>query len=176
MGRRSKLDLCGVVEIAVNLYTQEKLSFQQIADRLREEYDVDSSREGVRRAVKNAQENAQMYQRAVDEAKIMIDSIRDNPNTDLAEATLNKFASLIFTELKGIEELNFSDPGDIARAIGQIANAQAKIGSLRMKYQNGFEAAQKAVLAALKRELKAEHPDLLDRLTSIVGGLEAPAA
>ena len=175
MGRRSKADLFDVVDRILELYTRDKLTIQQIADRLQAE-GVDMSRGAVQRSLKTSKEIAAELRNTMEEARVMMDAVRDNPNTDIAEAVVTRFAGLLLTEAKEIDSLEFDDPGDAILAAGRLANAQAKLGSVRMKYQNGFEAAKKAVLEALKRELRANNPDILERLTMLVGGLEAPAA
>lgn len=172
MGRRSKIELQSLTERVVRLY-QEGKTIVQIAEILRAE-GYDTSREGVRRAVKNARELAMDLKRATEEARVMMDAVRNSPNTDLAEAVLTRFASLLLQESSAIEELGSEDPLAYIDAISKVANAQAKLGTVRMKYQSGFEAAKQAVLEALKTELK-NHPDILERLETIVTGLEAPA-
>ncbi len=173
MGRRSKIEIQALTERVVRLY-QEGKTIAQIAAILRSE-GYDTSREGVRRAVKNARQLAVELKKATEEARVMMEAVRNSPNTDLAEAVLTRFASLLLQESSAIEELGSDDPLAYIDAISKVANAQAKLGSVRMKYQNGFEAAKQAVLEALRKELK-QHPDLLERLETLVVGLEVPAA
>ena len=52
----------------------------------------------------------------------------------------------------------------------RLANAQAKLAGVRMKYQTGFEAAKRAVIDALKIELAAD-PALAEQLAGVVAGL-----
>jgi len=173
VGRRSKIEIQALTERVVRLY-QEGKTIAQIAAILRSE-GYDTSREGVRRAVKNARQLAVELKKATEEARVMMEAVRNSPNTDLAEAVLTRFASLLLQESSAIEELGSDDPLAYIDAISKVANAQAKLGSVRMKYQNGFEAAKQAVLEALRKELK-QHPDLLERLETLVVGLEVPAA
>lgn len=172
MGRRSKIELQNLTERVVRLY-QEGKTIVEIADILKTE-GYDTSREGVRRAVRSAKDLAVDLKKATEEARVMMDAVRSSPNTDLAEAVLTRFASLLLQESSAIEELGSDDPMVYIDAISKVANAQAKLGTVRMKYQSGFEAAKQAVLEALKTELK-NHPDILERLETIVTGLEAPA-
>lgn len=173
MGRRSKIELQNLTERVVRLY-QEGNTITQIAEILKTE-GYETSREGVRRAVRSAKELAVELKKATEEARVMMDAVRSGPNTDLAEAVLTRFASLLLQESSSIEELSSDDPLVYIDAISKVANAQSKLGSVRMKYQNGFEAAKHAVLQALRDELK-NYPDLLEKLETIVTGLEAPAA
>lgn len=173
MGRRSKIELQDLTERVVRLY-QDGRTIKQIAEILQSE-GYDTSREGVRRAVKSAKELAVELKKATEEARVMMDAVRNSPNTDLAEAVLTRFASLLMRESSSLDAMNLEDPLEYIDAISKVANAQAKLGSVRMKYQNGFEAAKQVVLEALRHELK-QHPDLLERLEGIVLSLEAPAA
>lgn len=174
MGRRSKADLHDVVERILSLSVKDKLTIVEIAEKLQAE-GIDISREAVRRSLKNSKELACDLRRTMEEARVMMDAVRDNPNTDIAEAVVTRLGGLLLRETQEIDALEFDDPGEAVLAAGRLANAQAKLGSIRMKYQVGFEAAKKAVLDALRRELRAEHPEILERLSMIVGGLEANA-
>jgi len=175
MGRRSKADLYDVVDRILEMYTRDKLTIREIADALKAE-GIDMSRESVRRSLKSSKDLAIELKAMTEEARVMLDAVRDSPNTDLPEALVMRFAGLMLQEIKELDSVEFDDAGEAALAIGRIANAQAKLGTVRMKYQTGFEAAKKAVLTALQRELKNNHPDILERLTMLVGALEAPAA
>ena len=173
MGRRSRIELQALTERVVRLY-QEGKTIAQIAETLKAE-GYETSREGVRRAVKNAREMALELKKATEEARVMMEAVRNSPNTDLAEAVLTRFASLLMRESSALEGMSLEEPMEYIEAISKVANAQAKLGSVRMRYQNGFEAAKQAVLEALRVELK-NHPDILERLERIVAGLEAIAA
>lgn len=174
MGRRSKVDLNDLIDRIIKMHDEDKMTHAQIEAALRSE-EIDISRESIRRAYKSAMEQAGDLKKVAEEARGLLDAYRSSPNTDIAEAVIAKFTGLLYREVQGIEAIEFDDPGEAALAIGRMANAQARVGSLRMRYQSGFETAKKAVLEALKRELKS-HPDILERLTMLVGGLEADAA
>lgn len=173
MGRRSKADLLDIVDRILELYNRDKLTIEEIAEKLQGE-GFDISREAVRRSLKSSKELATDLQKTIDEAKVMIDTVRANPNTDIAEAVVTRFAGLLLRESQNIDALEFEDPGKAVLAAGRLAVAQTKLASVRMKYQDGFEAAKKAVIASLKVELAAD-PDLSARLAAIVTGLEPEA-
>lgn len=175
MGRRSIAELEDLTGRIIEMYDRDKLTIAKIAEALRAD-GVKISRESVRRSLKSSKELAADLRKTTEEARVLIDAVRENPNTDIAEAVTVRFAGLLLRESQEIDSLEFADPGEAVLAASRLANAQAKLGSVRMKYQNGYEAAKKEVLAALKRELRSEHPDILERLTMIVGGLEAGAA
>ena len=170
MGRRSKSDLYDLTDRILLLYTRDKLTIQEIADKLQSEnYAI--SRESVRRSLKNTKEIAADIRKYTDEARAVMEVVRDNPNTDLMEAITTRYAGLMMREVQEIDEVNLEDPSEASLVIGRLANAQAKLGNLRMKYRNGFDDAKKEVMEALKTEL-TNHPDILKKLSDIVGSLE----
>ncbi len=172
MGRRSKADLLDLTDRILELYTRDKLTMREIADQLQVEgYEI--SREAVRRSIKDSKELAADMRKSIEEARVMIDAVRDNPNTDLTEAVVTRFAGLLLRDSQEMDELNM-DPGDAILAAGRLANAQAKLGSVRLKFQNGYEAAKKDVIAKLKRDLAAD-PDLAARLVALVSSLSPEA-
>jgi hypothetical protein len=173
VGRRSKADLNDLIERIISMHDEDKMTHIQIADALRSE-GIDISREAIRRAYKSAKEQAGDLKAVSEEARVLLDAYKSSPNTDIAEAVIAKFTGLLYREVQGIEAIEFADPGEAALAIGRMATAQTRVASLRLKYQSGFEAAKKAVIDALKQELQ-NHPDILERMTMLVGGIEAPA-
>lgn len=169
MGRRSKADLYDLVDRILELYTKDKLNIREIEAKLQGEgYEI--SREAIRRSLKSSKELAADLQNTIAEARVMIDVVRANPNTDVAEAVVTRLGGLLLRETQAIDALEFDDPGEAVLAAGRLANAQAKLSGIRMKYQNGFEAAQRAVIDKLKIEL-ASDPELAQRLVMVVGGL-----
>jgi len=170
MGRRSKADLLDLVDRILELYTRDKRTIKEIAKQLQDE-GFDISREAVRRSLKSSKDIAADLNKNIDEARVMMEAVRSNPNTDIAEAVVTRFAGLLLREAQEIDEMQFDDPGEAVLAAGRLANAQTKLASLRLKYQAGYEAAKKAVLDALKVEL-ASDPDLASRLAAVVADLK----
>jgi len=169
MGRRSKADLYDVVDRILELYTRDKLTIRQISEQLKDE-GFDMSREAVRRSLKTSKEIAAELTKSIEEARVMMDVVRANPNTDIAEAVVTRLGGLLLRDTQAVDELEFEDASAMILGAARLANAQAKLGSVRMKYQDGFEAAKKAVLSALKEELKSD-PELTERLAQVVAGL-----
>lgn len=169
MGRRSKADLYDLVDRILELYTRDKLNIREIEAKLQAE-GFEISREAIRRSLKSSREIAADLQNTIAEARVMIDTVRANPNTDVAEAVVTRLGGLLLRESQNIDALEFATPGETVLAAGRLANAQAKLASVRMKYQDGFEAAKRAVIDALKVELSSD-PDLAQRLAAVIGGL-----
>lgn len=176
MGARSKVDLLGLLDRIIKLHTGEedgnKYTISDIEAKLREEgYDI--SRESIRRKLKSSREVATVYQKSLEEAKILLDAVRNNPNTDVVEVTNSLLAHRLFEFAKSIEELDFKDPNEFVWAVNKLSDAQVKVAKLRLDYQKGFETAKKAVIDELGKEL-AKDSDLLSKVTAIVARVDTP--
>lgn len=171
MARRSKADLMGIIERIVEMYEVEKMSIQEIEDILREEgYDI--SREAIRRSLKTSKSVAAQYTKAAAEARVLIDTVRDNPNTDVVEITTSLLTKQVFDFVQSIDSLTFEDPNDLIVAVNRLADAQTRIAKQRLTFQSGYNKAKKDLVLRLQAELK-KHPDVLDRIMGIVSTLEA---
>lgn len=171
MGRRGKTESLGTGERILHLYNVEHRTIEEIAA-IFEAEEIPQGRESIRRFVRSSKEAAADFQAAVAEAKILIDTVRENPNTDVIEATTALLSRKLFEHTKSIEDLGEMDITELSNAISKTAIAQEKLSRLRLSYQTGFEAAKKAVLAALKGQLQ-DHPDLLERLAAVIRDIPA---
>jgi len=172
MGRRSKADLYDLALRIEYLHDKEKLTFAQIAEKLKEEgYSV--SRESVRRSYKSSSEIAAQYKKAMEESRVIIETVRNNPNTDVVETITSMLAGQLFEYIKTVDELDFDDSVQLVGAVKDLATSQVKISKLRLDFQKGYETARQDFLETLKKEL-TEYPDLLSQLTAIVARMESP--
>ena len=172
MGAKSKVDLYGLAERVISLYTQENKTLKEIEKLLREE-GFDISRESIRRSVKSASQAASEYKEVYEESRAILDVVRENPNTDTYEAITSLIASKLLNQVKDIESFDFEDPAQMLSSVARMTRAQVQVSKLRLDYQKGFTAAKKEFLKALDKEL-ASHPDLKAELTKVVTGMEAP--
>lgn len=171
MGRRSKAELLGIIERIIDMYEGDKLSIKQIEEILNEEgYDI--SREAIRRSIKSSKDVASQYTRAASEAKVLIDTVRDNPNTDVVEITTNLLTKQLFDFVRNIDELTFEDPTKLILAVNRLSSSQVRIAKQRLTFQNGYNQAKDDLMRRLKGELE-KYPDLLGKLALIVSGMEA---
>lgn len=169
MSRRSKVELYGLVERVVELYESGK-TLQEIEAILRAEgYDI--SRESIRRKLRSIKEVAEVYKRSLEEAKVLLETVQNNPNTDVIEVTNSLLAHKLFEFAKSVEELTFEDPSSFVKAVRQLAEAQVKVAKMRLDYQKGFEAAKKEIMREISRELEKEK-DLRDRLLALIEKIE----
>lgn len=153
------------------MYEEDKLSITQIEAILNEEgYDI--SREAIRRSIKSSKDVAHQYKQAASEAKVLIDTVRDNPNTDVVEITTNLLTKQLFDFVRNIDELTFEDPSKLILAVNRLSSSQVQIARQRLTYQNGYNQAKQDVMIRLKTELE-KYPEILGKLALIVSNLEA---
>ncbi len=170
MSRRSKVDMFGLVERVLGLYEKGK-TIRDIETILRSEgYDI--SRESIRRKVKSSKEIAQIYKKSLDEAKILLETVKDNPNTDVVEVTNSLLAHKLFEFAKSVDELNFKDPGAFVAAVRQLSDAQVKVAKLRLDYVSGFESAKHEIMNKIENEL-VKYPEIRLKLLEIIETIEA---
>ncbi len=168
--RRSKLDLYGLVDRAMELYDQGH-TIAEIAEILQADgYDI--SRESIRRRLKTAREVSELYKKSLQEAKILLEAVKDAPNTDVVEVTNSLLAHRMFDFAKSVEDLNFQSPIEFVRAVRTLADAQVKVARLRLDFQKGFKAAKREILERVAKELE-NHPDLRERLCEIINQVDA---
>lgn len=170
MSRRSKVELYGLVERVVKLWEEGK-TLQEIEQILRSEgYDI--SREAIRRKLKSVREVAEVYRRSVEEAKVLLEEVRNNPNTDVVEVVTSLLAHHLMNFTKEIENIEFDDPMKFIEAVRKLSDAQVRVARLRLDYQRGFEAAKKEIIDAVSREL-SKNQELRSKLINIINMIEA---
>lgn len=173
MPARKKAELYDIVERIVGMYHDDKLEIREIESRLRDEgYDI--SRGSIHRTLKDNKKVAEDYRRAVAEAQVLIETVRDNPNTDVLETTTSLLAQKFLEFAKSMDAVDFDDPAKFAESLSRIARSQAQLGKLRMDYQKGFEEAKNKVMNALADALK-DKPGLLGELRLVVEALGTEA-
>jgi hypothetical protein len=171
MGQRSKIDIYGLVERILELYNKEQKTIHEIEQTLKAEgYDI--SRESIRRKLKSTKDIAELYKKSVQEAKVLVDAVRENPNTDVIEVATSLIAHNIMNFSKEVDSINFDDPLKFIEAVRKLSEAQVKVSKLRLDFQKGFEAAKREIMQAVEAEL-SKHPDLKRRLAEIIEGIKA---
>lgn len=160
----------GIIERIVQMYEEDKMTIKDIETTLQEE-GFDISREAIRRSLKTSKSVATQYKKAATEAKVLIDTVRDNPNTDVVEITTNLMTKQIFDFVQSIDEVTFENPNELILAINRLSSAQTRIARQRLTYQNGYNKAKADILSRLQNELK-QYPEILGKLTLIVSALE----
>ncbi|TNI52955.1 hypothetical protein CF126_19585 [Aeromonas dhakensis] len=160
MARRSKVDLYGLLERIIEMFEREKMPIRDIELVLREE-GFDISRAAIQRSLKKNEEVALNYKRALDESRMLLQEIQDNPGTDILELTQQMLGQKLSEYVRSIDELEFKNAGELIESVASISRAQVNVGRLKMEFQAGVKAAKKALEAELKRILMEEDPATL---------------
>ncbi|MCG7551353.1 phage protein Gp27 family protein [Pseudoalteromonas sp. Of7M-16] len=171
MPPRPKLEMLGILERVIKMYAEDKMEIRAIETILKAEgYDV--SKSAIQRSLKSYEEVAAQHRQVLDEAKLLMDTVKNTPNTDIFESVHSIMAGKMLGFAKSLDELDFSNPEKFIASLADLSRAQVNIGRLRMEYEKGFAAAKKQFLRELAEELKTE-PDLLKKLRDIVKRINA---
>lgn len=172
MGRRSKADIYDVGGEIVKLHDKEKLTHEEISQKLKVEKGLDLSREASRRAYNNTKQKAEKYVIAAESSKLILESVKDGTNTDLVEAANSILINMMYEKILAIDSIDFKDDAAMAKAMNQIVNSQVKLASFRFTFKKGVEKAKNAVYDALAKQLEKEYPELLEKLKEIIINIE----
>lgn len=171
MGRRSKVDLHGLLDRVVDMFERQKMPIQDIARALREEgYDISSS--AIQRSLKENKQVAVNYKRALDESQLLLKEIQGNPGTDILEMAQQMLAQRISEYVRSIDALSFKNAGELVEAVANISRAQVSVSRLKMEFEGGVKAAKQALEAELKQVLMEERPEVLLTVLNAVERVE----
>lgn len=171
MGRRSKIDMFGLVERVLGLYQRDKKSIRQIADILKDDgYDISAS--SIKRTLKSNKEIALQMRQAAEETKVLLAEVRDNPGTDLVEVSQQILANKLLNFIKDVDDLSFEKSGDLVEALASLSRAQVNTGRLRLEFTAGVTAAKAAFEGKLTELLEADYPELLRQLVEALDQIE----
>ena len=161
MPRRKKAELYDLVQRIIHMHEIEKKDFKTIASLLRAEgYDI--SKSAVHRAYRSYAEAAEEFKKIYEETKALIETLKDNPSTDVIEGTIAIVANRIFTFVKDIEAIDFTDPHELVSAIQKLANSAEKL----QRYRE--ERLKEIIKEAKKPETTKE--EIIKRLEELYGG------
>lgn len=175
MARRSKVDLLGLLERVVEMFERDKMPIRDIEMVLREE-GFDISAGSIQRSLKKNEDIAVNYKRALDESRMLLDEIKDNPGTDILELTQQMLGQKLSEYVRSIDGLEFKDAGELIEAVASISRAQVNVGRLKMEFQAGVKAAKKALETELKRILMEEDPATLLAVLEAIERVEVKAS
>lgn len=174
MARRSKVDLYGLLERIIEMFEREKMPIRDIELVLREE-GFDISRAAIQRSLKKNEDVALNLKRAMDESRMLLKELQDNPGTDMMEVIHHILANKLSEYVRSIDELEFKDAGELIESVASISRAQVNVGRLKMEFQAGVKAAKKALEAELKRILMEEDPATLLAVLDAIERIEIKA-
>lgn len=170
--RRTKVELMGLVERVIAMY-EEGCTLDKIEETLRSEgYDI--SRESIRLTLKKNKAIAKDLEKARQETKLLIDTIRSSPGADVNEATVDFLIAKAFDFVKKIEEASFEDLPEVAKFLRDLTRTKTDLVKLRMNYQQVYTRAKDDFMAELKKVIYDKNPDLYEQLFEIASHMEAP--
>jgi hypothetical protein len=172
MGQKSKADLYGLKEIIVEKYDGGKKTIVFVTGEVNEwlkqsGYKLTVSREAIRRAVRNYEDEIADLRKGVEISKAMAEVFKDHPGTEQSEAMLMYLSQLLTKELRNIESINFEDPAEMIHATAKLTLAQAKLSQYRTQAVKALDKAKEKIKAELQNAIRND-PELLERLCKIV--------
>jgi arsenate reductase-like glutaredoxin family protein len=176
MGRKSKALENNLVELIIDKWEGGKNTIVYVTEDVNKILQekglkITFSRESIRRVIRSHEDEIAATKKAVEEARVIAEILKDNPGTEIAEAALLYVQSLLSKELKSIDALEFSDPTELCSTLSQVANTQLKLSTARTKAVKALDKAKEELKSELKKEIQSD-PELLERLFSIVDKVE----
>jgi F0F1-type ATP synthase membrane subunit b/b' len=172
MGAKSKAAEYGLTELIAEKWDGGKKTIVyvtgEVNDWLKQNgYKITVSREAVRHAIRNYEDEIADVRRGVEAAKAMAEVFKDHPGTELSEAMLMHLAQLVTRELRNVESINFEDPAELVHSAAKLATAQAKLSQYRTQAVKALDRAKEKIKAELQQAIRHD-PELLERLCKIV--------
>lgn len=160
MAKRSKAKMYDLVNRIIYLYEKEKMKIKDIESILKSEgYDI--SKSSIHRTIKTHQQLAIEYKKIAEEAKGLIEALKENPATDLMEAVHTILTNKIFDFVRQIEKIDFDDPVELTQAVSRLSKS---LESLQKYREERLEKAmQKIEEEATKRNIDPEFMEMLKR-------------
>ena len=172
MGQKSKADQYGLKELIAEKWDGGKKTIvyvtEEVNDWLKQNgYKITVSREAIRRAVRNYEDEIADVRKGVEISKQMAEVFKDHPGTEMSEAMLMYLSQLITKELRNIESINFEDPAEMIHATAKLTMAQAKLSQYRTQAVKALDRAKSQIKDELQKAIQHD-PELLERLCKIV--------
>jgi hypothetical protein len=172
MGAKSKAEQYGLKELIAEKWDGGKKTIVyvtgEVNDWLRQNgYKITVSREAVRHAIRNYEDEIADVRKGVEISKAMAEVFKDHPGTEQSEAMLLYLSQLVTKELRNIESINFEDPTDLILSAAKLTQAQAKLSQYRTQAVKVLDKAKGKIKEELQQAIRHD-PELLERLCKIV--------
>ncbi len=163
MPRRKKAQLYDLINRIVYLYETEKKSFKEIESILRAEgYDI--SKSAIHRAYKSYAETAEEFKKIYEETKALINTLKENPATDVMEGIATILANRLFKFVKDIEAMDFETPEELILAVQRLSKTLSDLQKIR-------EEREKKALEVLEKGAEEGKVDeeIIQKIREIYG-------
>jgi hypothetical protein len=172
MGAKSKAEEYGLKQLIAEKWDGGKKTIVyvtgEVNDWLQQNgYKITVSREAVRHAIRNYEDEIADVRKGVEAAKAMAEVFKDHPGTEISEAMLVHLAQLVTNELRDVASVSFEDPSKLIHGVAEIATAQAKLSQYRTEAVKALDKAKGKIKAELQQAVQHD-PELLERLSKIV--------
>lgn len=176
MGNKGKAEANGLVELIVEKWDGGKNTIVYVTEEVNRTLQekgmhVTFSRESIRRVIKSQKEEIEDAKKAIEAARAMADVLKDNPGTEIAEATIMHLSGLIAKDIRSVESLEFENPVEMCNSVARLAESQMKLSQYRTKAVNALEKAKENLKAELQKEIQND-PELLEKLCLIIDKAE----
>lgn len=160
MSRRAKADLYKLIDRIIYMYHEEKKGIRTIANILQAEgYDI--SKSSIHRTLKSYADAAREFQEIYEEAKVLVEALKEKPASDVMEGITKILANRLFRFVKDIEAMDFEKPEELILSIDRLAKAIERLERYRA------EKVKEIINEAEKESVSKE--DLLKMLKEIYG-------
>jgi hypothetical protein len=172
MGAKSKAEEYGLKELIAEKWDGGKKTIVyvtgEVNDWLKQNgYKITVSREAVRHAIRNYEDEIADVRKGVEISKAMAEVFKDHPGTEQSEAMLMYLSQLVTNELRNVESISFEDPTELVLSAAKLATAQAKLSQYRTQAVKALDKAKGKIKAELQQAIRHD-PELLERLSKIV--------
>jgi histone H3/H4 len=158
MPRRKKAQLYDLINRIVYLYEKEGKGFREIEAILRAEgYDI--SKSAIHRAYKSYAESAEEFRRIYEETKALIETLKENPATDVMEGIATILANRLFKFVKDIEAMDFETPEELILSVQRLAKTLSDLQKVREERLK--KAAEKIEEEAKRRDIDPEFIEIV---------------
>jgi len=163
MPRRKKAQLYDLINRIVYLYETKKKNFREIESILRAEgYDI--SKSAIHRAYKSYAETAEEFKKIYEETKALIDTLKENPATNVMEGIATILANRLFKFVKDIEAMDFETPEELILAVQRLSKTLSDLQKVR-------EEREKKALEVLEKGAQEGKVDaeIIEKIRQIYG-------
>jgi SHS2 domain-containing protein len=163
MPRRKKAQLYDLINRIIYLHEKEGKGFREIEAILKAEgYDI--SKSAIHRAYKSYAESAEEFKKVYEETKAFIETLKENPATDVMEGIATILANRLFKFVKDIESIDFETPEELILSVQRLAKTLSDLQKVR-------EEREKKAMEILQQGVEEGKVDeeIIEKIKAIYG-------
>lgn len=163
MPKRKKAQLYDIITRIVFLYEREGKNFREIESILRSEgYYI--SKSAIHRAYRSYAKTAEEFKKIYEETKALIETLKNNPATDVMESIAVILANRLFKFVRDIQAIEFETPEELISSVQKLAKTLNDLQKVR-------EERDKKILQILEKgaEDGKVKEDILNKIRELYG-------